>query len=185
MSGGNTFACKERTLFVRLSLIAFGAAFAPAPFPQVSSAQALNANGLRVHHFGRHRRKLKISERVGIGTEIAGKHLPRGRYEWVVEATGSRDGLRQAIGMAVPRGTVIMKSTVHGMVPIDTAPVIVNEVTLVGSRCGRFEPALKLLLGTKINLDDMISDEFFLRDAPKAFRRAADRDVLKVLLLPN
>ena len=148
-------------------------------------AQALNANGLRVHRYGRHRRKLKISERVGIGTEIAGKHLPRGRYEWVVEATGSRDGLRQAIGMAVPRGTVIMKSTVHGMVPIDAAPVIVNEITLVGSRCGRFEPALKLLQGTKINLDDMISDEFLLRDAPKAFRRAAERDVLKVLLRSN
>jgi len=75
-----------------------------------------------------------------------------------------------------------MKSTVHGLVPIDAAPVIVNEITLVGSRCGRFEPALRLLQGTKINLDDMISDEFPLRDAPKAFRRAAERDVLKVLL---
>ncbi len=145
-------------------------------------AQALNASGVRVHHYGRHRRKLKISERVGIDTEIAGKHLPRARYAWVVEATGSRDGLRQAVAMTIPRGTVVMKSTVHGMVPIDTAPIIVNEITLVGSRCGRFEPALKLLQGTKINLDDMISDEFPLTDASKAFRRAAGRGVLKVLL---
>jgi len=145
-------------------------------------AQALNANGLQVRHYGRHKRKLKISERVGIETEIAGKLVPRARYAWVVEATGSRDGLRQAVEMTIPRGTVIMKSTVHGLVPIDTAPVIVNEITLVGSRCGRFEPALRLLQGTKINLDDMISDEFPLRDAPKAFRRAAERDVLKVLL---
>ena len=145
-------------------------------------AQALNANGLQVRHYGRHKRKLKISERVGIETEIAGKLVPRARYGWVVEATGSRDGLRQAVEMTIPRGTVIMKSTVHGLVPIDTAPVIVNEITLVGSRCGRFEPALRLLQGTKINLDDMISDEFPLRDAPKAFRRAAERDVLKVLL---
>ena len=145
-------------------------------------AQALNANGLQVRHYGRHKRKLKISERVGIETEIAGKLVPRARYAWVVEATGSQDGLRQAVEMTIPRGTVIMKSTVHGLVPIDTAPVIVNEITLVGSRCGRFEPALKLLEGTKINLDDMISEEFPLRDAPKAFRRAAERDVLKVLL---
>jgi alcohol dehydrogenase len=148
-------------------------------------AQALNANGLQVHHYGRHKRKLKISERVGIETEIAGKHMPRGRYAWVVEATGSREGLRQAVEMTNPRGTVIMKSTVHGLVPIDAAPVIVNEITLVGSRCGRFGPALRLLQGTKINLDDMISDEFPLGDAPKAFRRAAERDVLKVLLLPD
>jgi threonine dehydrogenase-like Zn-dependent dehydrogenase len=148
-------------------------------------AQVLNAKGFRVHHYGRHRRKLKISERVGIGTEIVGKQVPLACYGWVVEATGSRDGLRQAVRMTVPRGTVIMKSTVHGLVPIDTAPVIVHEITLVGSRCGRFEPALKLLQGTKINLDDMISDEFSLDDAPKAFRRAAERDVLKVLLIPQ
>jgi threonine dehydrogenase-like Zn-dependent dehydrogenase len=147
-------------------------------------AQVLNANGFRVHHYGRHRRKLKISERVGIETEIRAKRVPVARYQWVVEATGSQDGLQQAVQMTIPRGTVIMKSTVHGMVPIDTAPVIVNEITLVGSRCGRFEPALKLLQGTKINLDDMISDEFPLRDARQAFRRAAERGVLKVLLLP-
>jgi alcohol dehydrogenase len=148
-------------------------------------AQVLNANGFRVHHYGRHRRKLKISERVGIATEIVRTQVPVARYGWVVEATGSQDGLSQAVRMTIARGTVIMKSTVHGTVPIDTAGVIVNEITLVGSRCGRFEPALKLLQGTKINLDDMISDEFALDDAPKAFRRAAERNVLKVLLLPK
>ena len=75
-----------------------------------------------------------------------------------------------------------MKSTVHGNVAIDTAPVIVNEVTLVGSRCGRFEPAIKLLSGGKVDVSSMITDEFALADAPKAFARAAERGVLKVLL---
>ena len=79
-----------------------------------------------------------------MSTEIA-KKLPVAKYEFVVEATGSSEGLRQAVQMTQPRGTVVMKSTVHGLVSIDTAPVIVNEITLVGSRCGRFEPALKLL----------------------------------------
>jgi threonine dehydrogenase-like Zn-dependent dehydrogenase len=81
-----------------------------------------------------------------------------------------------------PRGTVVMKSTVHGSVAIDTAPVIVNEVTLVGSRCGRFEPALKLLAKGKVHVEEMISDEYGLSEGKKAFERAAERGVLKVLL---
>ena len=68
--------------------------------------------------------------------------LPVAAYDYVVDATGSPEGLRQAVAMTRPRGTLILKSTVHGNVPLDTAPVIVNEITLVGSRCGRFEPAL-------------------------------------------
>ena len=84
--------------------------------------------------------------------------------------------------MTRPRGTVIMKSTVHGAVTIDTAPVVVNEMTLVGSRCGRFEPALKLLAGGKLRLDEMISDRFPLAEAPRAFARAAEPGALKVLL---
>ena len=84
--------------------------------------------------------------------------------------------------MTEPRGTVFMKSTVHGTVGIDAAPVIVNEITLIGSRCGRFEPALQLLRAGKIRVADMISDEIALADAPRAFERAAQRGVLKVLL---
>jgi alcohol dehydrogenase len=99
-----------------------------------------------------------------------------------VDATGTSDGLKQASSMTRPRGTVIMKSTVHGLVSIDTAPLIVNEITLVGSRCGRFEPALKLLRAGKVNVDDMISAEYALGDAPAAFARAAEKGVMKVLL---
>ena len=65
---------------------------------------------------------------------------------------------------------------------IDTAPVVVNEITLLGSRCGRFEPALKLLAGGKLRLDEMISDRFPLAQAPRAFARAVEPGVLKVLL---
>lgn len=147
--------------------------------------QVLHAHGARVVQFGRHKEKLRIAESAGVATEPAGKRLPRAAYDWVVEATGSAEGLRQAIAMTRPRGTLIMKSTVHGAVPLDTAPVIVNEITLVGSRCGRLEPALKLLRGGKLRLDEMISDRFALGDAPRAFERAAQRGVLKVLLEPR
>ena len=84
--------------------------------------------------------------------------------------------------MTRPRGTIILKSTVHGHVPVDSAPVIVNEITLVGSRCGRFEPALRMLGQGKLRLADMISETMPLAEAPRAFERAAERGILKVLL---
>jgi alcohol dehydrogenase len=87
--------------------------------------------------------------------------------------------------MVRPRGTVIMKSTLHGLVPVDTAPIVVNEITLVGSRCGRFGPALDLLRSGKIRVAGMISDRFPLSEGPRAFRQAAQQGVLKVLLSPD
>ena len=75
-----------------------------------------------------------------------------------------------------------MKSTVHGLVGIDTAPAIVNEVTLIGSRCGRFEPAIRLLSTGRVRVSGLISDEFALDRASAAFGRAAAKGVLKVLL---
>ena len=145
-------------------------------------AQVLQAHGAAVQQFGRHREKLRIAALAGVATGIAKSRLPVAEFDYVVDATGSQEGLRQAVQMVRPRGTVIMKSTVHGLVPIDTAPVIVNEVTLVGSRCGRFEPALKLLASGKVRVGDMISDRLRLSEAPHAFERAAQKATLKVLL---
>jgi 2-desacetyl-2-hydroxyethyl bacteriochlorophyllide A dehydrogenase len=148
-------------------------------------AQVLQAHGARVHLFGRHRDKLRIAEKAGVAIEAVPAKLPRRGYRWVVDATGSPEGLQSAVAMCEPRGTVIMKSTVHSVVTIDTAPVIVNEITLVGSRCGRFEPAIRLLRTGKINVQDLISDQFPLDRAPEAFRQAARKGVLKVLLQPR
>jgi alcohol dehydrogenase len=145
-------------------------------------AQVLQANGYRVHQFGRHPEKLKIAASAGVTTEVRGKNLPEAEYQWVVDATGSQAGMHAAIRMVEPRGTIILKSTVHGEIPLDTAPVIVNEITLVGSRCGRFEPALELLRLGAIDVSSMISEGMPLGSAPAAFERAAQRGVLKVLL---
>jgi alcohol dehydrogenase len=144
-------------------------------------AQVLHSHGAEVRQYGRHREKLRISEAAGVSTEVA-KKLPAAAYDFVVDATGSAEGLKQAVSMTRPRGTLIMKSTVHGLVGIDTAPVIVNELTLVGSRCGRFEPALRLLRSGKVRVDNMISEVMPLEDAPRAFERAEQKGVLKVLL---
>jgi len=145
-------------------------------------AMVLNAHGYRVHEFGRHTAKLAIAARAGVQTEVATGAHPVAAYNWVVDATGSPEGLRTAAAMTRPRGTVILKSTIHGTVPVDTAPLIVNELTLVGSRCGRFEAALPLIAHDLIRVDDLIADSFPLAEAPKAFARAAEKGVLKVLL---
>jgi threonine dehydrogenase-like Zn-dependent dehydrogenase len=145
-------------------------------------AMVLNAHGLKVHLFGRHPEKLRIAAATGVATELAGGKLPSAEYGWVVDSTGNPEGLPTAAAMARPRGIVILKSTVHGTVEIDTAPIIVNEITLVGSRCGRFEAALPLLGDDRIRLDEMIAGRFPLQKAARAFERAAQPGVLKVLL---
>lgn len=143
--------------------------------------QVLKAHRAEVHQYGHNREKLRIAAQCGIDTYL-GSRSPVAAYDWVVDATGSSAGLQQAIRMTKPRGTVIMKSTVHGLVGFDSAPAIVNEITLVGSRCGRFEPALQLLRSGRVRVDHLISEVLPLKQAPLAFRRAARRGALKVLL---
>ena len=146
-------------------------------------AQVLHVHKLKVTQYGRHSDKLKISSDYGIETSTS-RDRPRKEFAYVVDATGSPDGLKEAVAMCQPRGTVILKSTVHGEVPIDTAPVIVDELTLIGSRCGRFAPAIALLRGGRVRVDRLISGEFDLNEAPAAFRQAAEKGTLKILLKP-
>jgi len=145
-------------------------------------AMVLRTHGCRVRQFGRHAEKLAIAAGAGIETGLAANCTPSAEYGWVVDATGSAEGLRAAAAMVRPRGTVIMKSTVHGLAAIDTAPLIVNEITLVGSRCGRFEAALPLLAHEGIRLESMVAARYPLREAVEAFARAASPGTLKVLL---
>ena len=146
-------------------------------------AMTLNAHGYQVHQFGHHAAKLAISARAGVTTEVTNGTLPKMAYDFVVDATGSPAGLRSAAAMTRPRGTLILKSTVHGEVPVDTAPIIVNELTLVGSRCGRFEAALQLIGHESMRVEELIADRLALADAPRAFARAAESGVLKVLMV--
>jgi len=149
------------------------------------AAHVLQAHGADVSLFGRHEEKLRLGKRSGIKTHAA-KRLPAARFDIVVEATGSQEGLRAAVSMTRPRGTVVMKSTIHAPVPLDAAPVIVHEITLVGSRCGRFEAALPLLGRPQVAalLTSMVADQFALHESREAFARAAEKGVLKVLLRP-
>ncbi len=145
-------------------------------------AQVLRLHGSKVRVHGRHAAKMSLLEPLGVQWEIANGAPPTAAYDYVVDATGSEAGLAAAIQMTRPRGTLILKSTVHSKVPIDTAPIIVNEITMVGSRCGRFEPALAMLAGGRLILDPLIAERYPLSEAPKAFERAATKGVLKVML---
>ncbi len=144
-------------------------------------AQTLLANGLDVMVYGRHEAKLTIARAAGARVQASGE-LPKAAYSCVIECSGSAQGLSAAIQMTRPRGTVVMKSTTYERVSLDMAPVIVNEISLVGSRCGRFEPALALLENGQVHVAPLISAEFPLAEAPKAFEEAAQPGVLKVLL---
>jgi len=144
-------------------------------------AQVLHAHGAQVTLFGRHEHKLQLVQKIGIEASMTEKH-PGARFRLVVDSTGSTAGLAEAVAMVRPRGTVVMKSTVHDSVAMNTAPIIVNEITLVGSRCGRFEPAIEMLRTRRVDVTGMLSAEYPLEQASAAFREAAQRGVLKLLL---
>jgi threonine dehydrogenase-like Zn-dependent dehydrogenase len=100
----------------------------------------------------------------------------------VVEATGSPSGFQLAQHMTEPRGTLALKSTFHGAAPIETWPIVVQEITVVGSRCGPFAKALALLRSGRVDPKPLITKTFALKDAPAAISSAQRRGVLKVLL---
>ena len=148
-------------------------------------AQVLATTGAEVTLIGKHKNKLVIAERRGIETNtIAEAQQSKAEFGIVVEASGSPKGFALAVDLLHPRGVLVLKSTFHGATEIEAAPLVVNEISVVGSRCGRFAPALELLKQNAIDVDSLISDEFALSDGVSAMHRAAERGVMKVLLRP-
>jgi threonine dehydrogenase-like Zn-dependent dehydrogenase len=109
-------------------------------------------------------------------------HEPEAVADLVVEATGSAAGLARAIAACEPRATLILKTTVAGTHRIDLAPIVINEVTVVGSRCGRIESGLERLAAGSVVVDPLVSGRFPLDEAERAFSVAAERGVRKVLV---
>jgi threonine dehydrogenase-like Zn-dependent dehydrogenase len=148
-------------------------------------AQALKAlTGARVTLVGKHASKLEIAARRGVET-VEAVELPRSfarAFDVAVEASGSESGFETALGLLGPRGTLVLKSTFHGVTSFNAAPVVVDEISIVGSRCGRFAPALELLKEDAVEVESMIDAEYTLADGPRAFEHAASKGALKVLL---
>ena len=144
-------------------------------------AQVLGLTGCDLLAVGRHLDKLAILERRGIRIQLAGDEVPPGA-DVVVEATGNAEGFAAARSLVRPRGTLVLKSTFHGDVSLDLSMVVVDEVTIVGSRCGPFPAALRLLEGRLLDVEPLIQETCSLEDGLVAFGRAAASGVLKVLL---
>ena len=150
-------------------------------------ALVLQAAGSKVTLYGKHESKLKLARRTGIATKkIRGNasdlELVKKDYRLVVEATGSPTGLTLAQQMTEPRGTLVLKSTFHGAAPVETWPIVVKEITVVGSRCGPFAKAIALLRTGKVDPTPLISRTFALKDGSKAILYAQRQGVLKILL---
>jgi threonine dehydrogenase-like Zn-dependent dehydrogenase len=150
-------------------------------------ALVLRASGSKVTLYGKHQPKLKRARRAGIETkkvrgDVSDLKQVSETYRLVVEATGSPTGLALAQQMTEPHGTLVLKSTFHGAAPVETWPIVVKEISVVGSRCGPFAKAIALLRSGKVDPTPLISRTFALKDAPKAMRFAQQPGVLKVLL---
>ena len=105
-------------------------------------------------------------------------------FDVTVEASGSPKGFETALKLLRPRGTLVLKSTFHGTTELNAAPVVVDEISIVGSRCGRFAPALELLSRDAVETDALVHEELPLSEGARALERAAAPGVLKVLIRP-
>lgn len=143
----------------------------------------------RVVIYGKHEKKLALARRAGIQTrKVRGdsgdlKDI-RETYALLVEATGSPSGFALAQQMTEPRGTLVLKSTFYGPAPVETWPIVVKEITVIGSRCGPFDKALALLRSGRVDPRPLITRMFPLAEAAKAIAIAQRPGVMKVLLRP-
>jgi threonine dehydrogenase-like Zn-dependent dehydrogenase len=148
-------------------------------------AQALKATtGAGVTLVGRHDAKLDVARSRGVRA-LKADELPASyerAFDVAVEASGSPAGFETALRLVRPRGTLVLKSTFHGTTELNAAPVVVDEISIVGSRCGRFPAALELLRRNAVEVDALVTEEFPLAEGVRALERAAEPGVLKVLI---
>ncbi|NIO68059.1 MAG: zinc-binding dehydrogenase, partial [Anaerolineae bacterium] len=130
---------------------------------------------------GHHEEKLAILQRRGIDARLADE-LPTEKADVVVDCTGHPSGFAAARGLVKPRGTLVLKSTFHGDVEVNLSMLVVDEITLIGSRCGPFAPALRLLERGLVDVESLISATYPLDEGLAAFEQAQEKGTLKVLL---
>jgi threonine dehydrogenase-like Zn-dependent dehydrogenase len=144
-------------------------------------AQTLTLTGCDLRVAARHAHQQNLLKARGIRI-ISEEEVQPWRWDVVVEATGSPSGFSLARKAIRPRGTLVMKSTYKGEMSVNFSSIVVDEINLIGSRCGPFEPALRLMESRQVDPTVLIADEFKLEEALKAFERAAETGVLKVLV---
>jgi threonine dehydrogenase-like Zn-dependent dehydrogenase len=142
----------------------------------------LRLTGCALTLVGRHPEKLALARAWGIDTRGAGDPLPAHSADIVVECAGRGEAFAAARRLLRPAGTLVLKSTYHGQQQVDMSGLVVDEITVVGSRCGPFAPALRLLAQGLVDPRPLITAVYDLDQALAAFARAGQPGVLKVLL---
>lgn len=135
-------------------------------------------------HIGKHEEKLNISKSNGVKTMLLSelKDCHKKSFDFVIEATGSTGGFELSSSLVKPRGTLVLKSTITAKEGLNLASIVVDEITVVGSRCGQFRPILRLLEQGKINVKPLVSGIYSVDDFEKAFEENSKKDTLKILV---
>lgn len=145
-------------------------------------AMTLNAQNIDVLLVGKHQNKLDIAQAQGIKAKLLQDLTIEKKWDVVVEATGSITGFETALALVRPCGALVLKSTVAGEKPLNLAPIVIDEITILGSRCGQFPAALRLLESGKVDFSPLISGIYNIDDALKAFEKNKEKEVIKVLI---
>ncbi len=146
-------------------------------------AQTMALKSQNVFLVGKHREKLDLVKERNVETVLLENALKlNNNFDVVVEASGSESGFELALDLLKPRGKLVLKSTFQGAAKWSASRVVVDEITVVGSRCGRFAPALELLKNKQIDVENLISEQFDLGRGVEALNRAGQKGVMKVLL---
>jgi threonine dehydrogenase-like Zn-dependent dehydrogenase len=139
------------------------------------------ANGILLTAVGKHAAKLGLLAERGVKTFLLDKFTPS-PFDMVIEASGSPAGFDLALACVRPRGTIVLKSTYVENLRFNPSPIVVNEITLIGSRCGRFSEAIRFLKKFKPDLSFMISARYPFSQALRAFEKVKEKEALKVVL---
>lgn len=148
-------------------------------------AQVLRTTGCKLEVVGRNPLTLGFCDRKGIQATPVSQILPKADRDVVVECSGSPEGFNLAVGMLRPRGTIVLKSTYAASAALNLATVVVNEVIVLGSRCGPFPDAIDALARREVDVETMVSKTLPLSRGVEAFELAADPRNIKVLLRPE
>jgi threonine dehydrogenase-like Zn-dependent dehydrogenase len=146
------------------------------------TAMALHGAGVRVTLVGHHASKLSIAARLGIPVALEGDLPEATRVPLVVEATGSPGGIARSLSLTCPRGTVVLKTTVADSSSVDLSPIVIDELHVVGSRCGELRQAIEALEAGRVDPRPLIAARYPLRAAEEALAHAARKGTLKILL---
>ena len=148
----------------------------------LTTALTLNAVNLDILLIGKHQNKLDIAKAQGVKTQLLNEFKIEKKFDVVVEATGTASGFETSMALTKPRGVLVLKSTVASGKELNLAPIVIDEITVLGSRCGQFKPALRLLENNRIDFTPFISKVYPIDDAIEAFEANKAKETLKILI---